>query len=206
MSTKVITPEALLSYPHFDKPQAQDDGKQPKYSGAFVFTKETLATEEGKKQFAALQVAAVQAAIDKFGHMYKLPNGQSIPIAQAFAEGILRSPFRKDALAKGYPEGSIFLNARSTQQPGCVYSYADSTGKPTKVAVEKIKEVFYAGAIVRASLAAFYYDNSGNKGVSFALNNVQFIRDGERLDGRVAAEDEFSADLAQAPADISGLI
>jgi hypothetical protein len=42
--------------------------------------------------------------------------------------------------------------------------------------------------------------------VSFALNNVQFIADGKRLDSRVSADDEFDAVLSEAPADLSSLI
>jgi len=64
----------------------------------------------------------------------------------------------------------------------------------------------YPGAGVRASVSAFAYDSNGNKGVSFALNNMQKVSEGERLDGRAAADDEFTADLSSAPADISGLI
>jgi hypothetical protein len=46
--------------------------------------------------------------------------------------------------------------------------------------------------MARATVAPFAYNNSGNKGVSFALNNLQICRtDGERLDGRIAAEDDF---------------
>jgi hypothetical protein len=58
---------------------------------------------------------------------------------------------------------------------------------------------------VRASLRAFAYDTNGNKGVSFGLNNIQKLGEGQRLDGRKAATDEFDADLSQAPADISAV-
>jgi hypothetical protein len=59
---------------------------------------------------------------------------------------------------------------------------------------------------VRAQLRAFSYDSNGNKGVSFALNNIQKLGDGERLDNRQAATDAFEADLSAAPADISALL
>ena len=57
---------------------------------------------------------------------------------------------------------------------------------------------------MRFSITAFGYDVKGNKGISFALNNVQKWADGERLDGRVRAEDEFSAE-APVTADLSDL-
>lgn len=197
----------MLSYPHLHVPQVPQDGKgKPKYSCSLVFTPELLATDEGKQKFAAMQQAVLAAAKSKFGEAIKLPGGKSITIQQAFAEGILKSPFRKDAIAKGYPEGSIFINVRTEQQPGVVYAHAGPDGKPAIMPPEKYRDELYPGCFVRASLAAFGYDTQGNKGVSFALNNLQKLGEGERLDGRVSAENEFEADLSQAPADISGLL
>ena len=37
------------------------------------------------------------------------------------------------------------------------------------------------------------YDTDGNKGVTLFLNNVQKVRDGDRLAGRPDAEDDFDA-------------
>lgn len=190
--TRVITPEAIISYPHLDKPQPSNDGKPPKYSAAFVFLKGS--------DLAKLKAAAIAAGVKKFGANIKLPNGQSITFEQALAEGIFKSPFRKDGLMKGYPEGSIFITARTAQAPQVVY------GDLKQVPLDQIKTAIYPGAKVRASLTAFGYDNSGNKGVSFALNSVQKIGDGDRLDNRVAAENEFTAELSQAPADLDSLL
>jgi len=43
------------------------------------------------------------------------------------------------------------------------------------------------------SLNAFAYDRAGNRGISLGLNNIQKLADGERLDGRLKAEDDFEA-------------
>ena len=51
----------------------------------------------------------------------------------------------------------------------------------------------YCGCKVRATLSVFAYDKAGNRGISFGLNNVQKLGDGERLDGRLRAEDDFEA-------------
>jgi hypothetical protein len=198
-TTKAITPAGILSYPHFHKPQEAKDGKAPKYSCAIVF--------EAGTDLSGLKAAALAALKDKFGDKIKVgPKGKevAVPVEQAFENGI-RSPFRTDAAAKGYPAGSTFINVRTARQPGFVTAQAGPDGKPAKVAPEKVKDTFYPGAIVRASVAAFYYDTEGNKGISFALNNVQFLRDGERLDSQVDASDEFEADLSQPPADLAEL-
>lgn len=195
--TKVITPLAILSYPHLAAPQkAAEDGKPAKFSATLIFTKEVLADPKERALFEAMQNAAL-AAIEA-----KWPGkAQFLLASEGFKKG-----FRRDAEAKGFPAGSIFINARSNRQPGIVYAHAGPDGKPARMPNEKILDEMYPGAIVRASLAAFAYDNNGNRGVSFGLNNLQKIRDGERLDGHVAAENEFSVDLSVEPADLAGLI
>lgn len=189
-ATKVITPKATLSYPHLDKPQAanQDGTGKQKYSAALVFR-------------AGSDLSQINAAIDAVAEA-KWPGKSKI----MFAQGALKHPIRRDVDQKGYPEGSVFMNVRSDLPPGIVYSHAGPDGKPATVPQDKIRSDLYAGCEVRASVAAFAYDTNGNKGVSFALNNVQKIGEGERLDSRIAAENEFVADLSQAPADLSSLV
>jgi hypothetical protein len=60
-------------------------------------------------------------------------------------------------------------------------------------AISKEDNTFFSGCYARASLVAFAYDKMGNKGVSFALQNIQKTRDGEPFSGRKKAEDEFDA-------------
>jgi hypothetical protein len=195
-NTKVITPAGMLSYPHLDKPQKPQAGstQKEKFSATFVFKPGTDLKE--------LIAAALAAAEEKWP-------GKG---AELLKGGKIRSPFRKDAVDKGYTaergfgEGSVFINCRTEQKPGLVLAVAGPDGKPMKVADENIRDTFYPGCTVRASLRAFGYDNNGNRGVSFALNNIQKLADGERLDSRVAAEDEFDADMSAAPADLSGII
>jgi hypothetical protein len=79
--------------------------------------------------------------------------------------------------------------------------YADDSGKPASI--NDPKEI-YPGAIVKASLRAYAYSVNGNNGVSFALGNLQKIKDGPRMDGRLSASDEFTAE-AKPTADISDL-
>lgn len=194
MSTKVILRGVTLSYPHLHQPQPGKNGGKPKYSGAFVAAPGA--------NLADLQAAVLEAAEAKYP-------GKG---AEKLRTGWLKSPFRTDAEAKGYPAGSVYINARSEQKPQCVYSYPDpktpvgSKPKPAVIPDDKIRDELYAGAQVNVSLAAFTYDTDGNRGVSFALNNVQKIGEGVRLDGRKAAEDEFDVDMSAKPADLESLI
>ncbi len=114
---------------------------------------------------------------------------------------------RKDAELKGYPTGSVYINARRKEKqgrPGLVLAHADATGKPAVPAEDQITQFFYPGAIVRAAIGAFAYDMDVSKGVSFGLQNVQHLASGPRMDGRRAATDEFNAVMdASTPADLS---
>lgn len=53
------------------------------------------------------------------------------------------------------------------------------------------EEEVYSGMWVFASITFGAYDNDG-KGIAAFINNVMKIRDDERLDGRISAEDEFA--------------
>ena len=180
----IITPVATLSYPHLFEPHAVDKDDEPKYQAALVFPAGTDLTE--------MKRIAVACAKEKWGDK---------------AEGMIRNkklrmPFRTDGEEKGYPEGSVFMNVRSKQRPGIVSRIPDpTTGRPMPIADP---DEIYPGVQVKASLGVFAYDVSGNKGVSFGLNNVQKWADGERLDHVVKAADEFDADPTMV-ADLSDL-
>jgi hypothetical protein len=201
--TRVITPEAILSFPRLFVPDSgpQEEGEAPqaeKYSAALVFTTAAQQTPA----YAAMKRAAVQAAVNKLGQEKAV---------EAIRTGKLRMPFRADWEARGYPEGSTFFNARSKQRPGVVANVQDpATGKP-RVITEEDQVVggrfeMYSGSTVIASVNFFYYDRKGNKGIGVGLGNVQRVRDGARLDNRVAAENEFEAGLDEVPASLDGLI
>lgn len=203
--TRVITSEVTLSFPNLLVPRAgnsKNPNAKPKFSASLVFFPEQLATPAGKATIAAINAAVLAVATAKFGDKG----------AEMVKKGKLNTPLRDDAEAKDYPEGALFLNARTEQKPACVYSWASPESvaagkpKPQTMTDEQIKKEMYAGAKVRASLTAFYYDVEGNKGIGVALNNLQKVGEGQRIDGRKAAEDEFDVDLSAAPADISSIV
>jgi len=181
--SKVISPEATISYPHIFEPQTPPGATEPVYSCALVFADDVDLTE--------LKAAAQTVAKEKWGDK----------TAELIKSGKAKMPFRKDGVEKGYPEGSIFMNVKSKQQPGVVSIYAGPDGKP---AVLTDPKDIYPGAVVKASLRAYAYDVNGNRGVSFSLGNIQKIKDGPRMDGRLSAADEFTAE-PRPTADISDL-
>lgn len=181
--SKVITPKGRLSYPALFEPKIPPQQTEPVYSCTIVF-------EDGV-DLSSLMKAAEECGKEKWGDKY----------AALVKGGKIRSPFREDGEEKGYPPGSIFINIKSKQAPGIVSIFPGEDGKPAKITDPG---QVYAGCYVRASVRAFAYDVNGNKGVSFALNNIQKVADGDRLDGRSRAEDEFEAD-ANASADLEDL-
>ena len=184
--TKIMTPEALLSYEHLFQPMAPEgSGAEPQYSACLVFSKET--------DLGDLKKVVDDAGKAKWGDKYtSLKESDS-----------LRLPFRTDSLKeKGYDDGSIYINVRSKQKPGIVSKFAGPDRKP-KVITDP--DEVYSGCKVRATLNVFAYDKAGNRGVSFRLNNVQKLDDGERLDGRLKAKDDFEA-IDDKPADINDML
>lgn len=164
----VVTPMFRASFPHVFKPHAFDDKQKAKYSVVMLFDK--------THDITALKKAAHAATVEKWGaDKTKWPK-------------TLRTPFRdgneKSDLA-GYKD-TIFVSASTERKPGLI--------DRNKVEIT-IEEDFYGGCYARAEVVAFAYDNMGNKGVSFALNNIQKVKDGDAFSGRKAAEVVFDDDF-----------
>jgi hypothetical protein len=160
---RCVTPEFRVSYPAVFRAKSYE-GNEAKYSVTMLFKKNV--------DLSALKRAAHNAAIEKFGPKEKWPKG-------------LRMPFRNgdEKEQQGF-KGTIYVGASSKNKPGLI----DRLKEPIIN-----EEDFYPGCYARAEIIAFAYDNKGNRGVSFALQNLQKLRDGENLSGRKKAEDVFDA-------------
>ena len=175
---KVTTPKGRCSWPKLLVPESMDEGQKKKYSITVIFDEAARQTPE----YQALQDAVIECAKSAFGDK----------AVAMLASGSVRSPFRKDGEEKGYGEGTHFITARSESKPGVVAPYAGEDGRPALFTDEQVAKELYPGCYVRAALSVFSYSGK-TKGVSFALNAVQKLGEGDRLDGRKKAEDEFDA-------------
>lgn len=163
------TPRFRVSYPNVFKARKNDLNGKDEFSVVAVFPKGA--------DLSSLKKAAEQAIVDKLGaDKSKWPKG-------------LRSPFRDQAerekdgkLPDGYEAGAIFINLKATQRPGVVDQNVQDI-------IEERN--FYAGCWAIANVRAYYYDQKGNKGVSFGLQNIQKVADGEPLGGSVRPTDAF---------------
>ena len=180
--TRLVTPEAIISFPRLFRPEPGPNGGDPKYSAAFIFVQGTDLT-----RLKQAIIAAGQAFFgDKFAELVRAGDNMRLPFR----------PRAGETLKAGYPEGSTFFSANSKHKPQVVDANLQEINDPEKV---------YAGAKVLASVNAYGYDNVG-RGVTFGLNNIQFLADGERLDNRVAAADEFDKMMSEVPDELAGLL
>jgi hypothetical protein len=172
MAVSLRTPIGILSFPTLFSPRPRSAGAEPVYQCSLLFD---LAAQKDPA-YQALRQAVLEEIDDK--------NGSGKARDKAFMTGV-RSPFRPttEKQYKGYDiPGGIFISPWTKTRPGLV----DAQRNEIVVA-----EDVWPGQLARATVSPFWYNTSGNRGVSFALNNLQICADGERLDGRRAAKDEF---------------
>ena len=171
-STKVITGKCRLSYVHLFEPFASFEGQDKKYSVVILVPKTDKATVA--KIQAAQKVALENGKSSKFGG--KIPNNWK----NTFRDGDEEADLEKN------PEyaGHYFMTVSNKTRPGLVDQQLNPITDPSEL---------YSGCYARVSINAFPFSASGNKGVSFGLNNVQKVADGESFTGATRAEDDFEA-------------
>jgi len=170
---KVFTHKFRVSFPSVFEPKSFQN--QPaKYSLVMLFPKKTDLGKrpENAKSGVSMKEAVFNCLTEQFGDKSKWPKDLRLPF---------RDGDQKDT--EGY-KGHIFVTASSKKKPGVINQRLEHITS---------EEEFYAGCYARATLLAFYYDTAGNKGVSFSLQNIQKLEDGENMSGRKRAEDEFEA-------------
>lgn len=172
--TRVVTGKVRLSYVHLFEPYTNDPEKEARYSVTILIPKSDKTTLAKIKE--AQRVAIEEGKAKTFGG--KIPANLKNTLHDGDEEADLE---RNPEYA-----GHYYMAMSSKTRPGVVDQDLNAILDSTQV---------YSGCYARVSINAFPYSNSGNKGVSFGLNNVQFLDDGEPLGGRTRAEDDFADDL-----------
>lgn len=170
--TKVVTGLVRFSYVHVFEPTAVSEGSSDKkYNISIIIPKRDKATL--KKIEAAIDAAKELGMLTKWGN--KMPKN-------------LRTPLRDGDLERDdecYAD-SMFLSAKSSSKPGIVDENLNEIIS---------KDEFYSGCYGRASLNFYPFDVNGSKGIACGLNNLQKLKDGERLGGGFSsAADDFGDD------------
>lgn len=180
MADTTITPEFRCAFVAVFKPSKPKDSVQdPKYSVRAAFPPTT--------DLKALKALAGKAAVDKWGEG-KVPKN-------------MRSPFRTNAELDNPIQGIgddwivMTFSAPQDRRPGLV------DAKLNDIIDESL---VYSGMWARAEVRPYAYDQQGNKGVAFGLQNLQKLRDGEPLGAaKMPASKVFEVvDGAESAADI----
>ena len=174
MSTKVITGKVRFSYVNIFKSRAFQAGQDAKFSVCLLIPK------EDKKTIKAIRAAVDEAIQDGISSKWngKKPANLKLPLRDGDAERADEAPEY---------EGMYFLNCNSSQKPGIVDKDLNEILDPDEV---------YSGCWGRASINFYPFNSNGNKGVGVGLNNIQKLKDGDRLGAaRASAEDDFSDDF-----------
>ena len=170
---KVITgKDTRLSYAHVWEP-ASINGGNPKYSTCAAWPKTDEVTTRKVK-------TAIESAYHE-GESKLKGNGKTVPPMSA-----IKLPLRDGDLER--PDdpafaGMWFVNANTDHAPGIV----DLDCNP----ILDRNEV-YSGCYCRVSLTFYAFNSNGNRGIACGLNNLQKVKDGEHLGGRISAEVEFA--------------
>lgn len=169
-ATKVVTGKVRLSYVHVFEPYSQDNDSDAKYSCVLLIPKrdkQTLA-----KIDEAIAAAAEAGKNTKFGGT--IPR-QLVTILHDGDE-------EADLERNPEYEGHMYMSVASKTKPGIVDQDVNPILDSTEV---------YSGCYARVSINAFAYNYKGKKGISFGLNHIQKLADGDFLGGRSRAEDDF---------------
>lgn len=160
-----------FSYAHVHEPYSMEEGGTKKYSISILISKDDKATI--KKIEAAIALALEQGKA-KFGG--KIPTKWKNPLRDGDEE-------RQDD--ETY-ENCMFVGASSTRKPGIVDENTDEIMS---------QDEFYSGCYGRASVNFYPFNVSGNKGVAAGLQNLQKLKDGDKLSGGgSSAADDFGDD------------
>jgi len=158
----IVTGEVRLAFPALFEPQPPMKGDT---SGKLVY-QATLLLPVGydlKPLYAAMQAAA---AGNWGGNVPKMSPSKN-PI----------KAFDGESSIAGFEPGMHMIRTKSNFQPPVV----DQRVQPILDA-----NLIYAGCYVKAAIHAFGWTHAtGGNGISFGLDAIQFIRNGERIDGRL---------------------
>jgi len=167
MATKLMLKNVRLSYANLFEPRENQSGHL-RYSTALLIPKDHP------------QVKAIKAAINdegetKFGKKWaSMVKKNGLPLHDADEDG------KADDNVEY--EGNYYINTSSKRKPQVV----DRQVQPILDESE-----IWSGCFCNVSIAVFAFEVPENKGVSFGLNNVQLVKEGDRLGGAANADEEF---------------
>lgn len=172
MSNTIVTGEVRFSFVNIFEPRAGQNGGDPKYSITILLPKSDIATKQMIDR--EIQTELQNGVSTKFGGT--MPAMPAIPIHDGDGVRPNGEPFGEEC------RGHWVFTASTKQKPEVV----DENRQPILTQTQ-----VYSGCYGRVSLRFFAYNQAGKKGIGCGLGNVQKLRDGEPLNGRTTAADDF---------------
>ena len=184
-SVQMTTGVFRVSFPHlFEAYKPEGSKGDPKFSIDMMFPKNT----DMKPYRAAIDKIMTQ----KYGADRKKWPELEHPVIKD-GDKLIEKQLRKQKQPVEAYAGHWILTARSGSKPTVVDEHKQEVLDTNKV---------YGGCYARAAVSFFWYDTSGNEGISTGLNAVQFVRDGESFGrGRVNVDAAFGDDIPDDGAD-----
>lgn len=163
----VVTGVVRLAFPALFEPKPKMHGGNPDdvaYQATLLLPSDYDLTP--------LKQAMQYVAREKWGDKMPKFNPDNLPI----------KAYDPEKTITGMEPGMHMIRTRSKFQPGVVDQRLQKILDPSLV---------YAGCYVRADINAYAWTFSGKNGISFGLNNIQFVKNGDRIDGRSDASQVF---------------
>ena len=170
-TVRLITPKFRVSFPQVFVPKAIDPTQPAKYSIQMLFDK-VFENPKDQELWNNMKDALKGAIAAKWPDAANRPKNIRIP----FRDGAEKEGF------EGYGADVVFMNASSKDKPGIVDQNKNVITDPSQ---------FYAGCYARATLTVYAYTKVGNNGISFGLQNLQFMGNGNPFAGRKKASEDF---------------
>lgn len=174
---RYVTPVFRLSFPNLFEPESFNGG--PSKFGLTALWTPASFSEKDKERWRAMLGAMDAASKERFKMALK-------ELPANYKRGI-RDGAEKAEL-EGYGEGVKFASLTTKMRPGVV---GPGSNNPPISQEEGNTDEIYPGCYCRATVNVYTYDNKG-KGVALGLLNVKKVRDGDRLDSRTNAAEDFN--------------
>jgi hypothetical protein len=179
--TKYLTPVFRLSFPNLFEAKAMDAQSKPKFGCAAVWSPAGF-SEGDKAKWKAIGKALNDLSLSVFKKPWK-------DLPPNIKRGLRKGEEKGDM--EGYGPGTMFANLTTKIRPGVVSSAKGPDGKPLPIGPEEGNaDEIYPGCYCRATVTVYSYNNKG-KGVALGLMNIQKVKDGDRLDSRSDASEDF---------------
>lgn len=173
----LVTGKVRFSYANVFEPRGVNGGAE-KYSVTLLIPKSDIDTKQ--RIDAEINKTLQENLADTFKGV--MPANPSIPIYDGDGLRLGGEPFGQEC------KGHWVMSAKSNNPPEVV----DANLNPIIS-----KNEFYSGCYGRASIRFYAYNQNGNKGIGCGLGNVQKLEDGQPLDGRTTAAEDFGAPVGQ---------